>query len=154
MVSGKESLRLFDGLLFPKIFQTFRMSIQPTKLIITFLALALICLVGWIMDFSRTVAVARDSEGEIVMTELQIYMTNADRSEVHSGIEGLRQGSQHSGVFSTMWHFAAKKFQGAVDSVFAFDVLGLRDNIADYFRAVGWALRYHFAYSIIFFSQK
>jgi hypothetical protein len=151
MVSGKESSQLFDELLFPKIFQTFRMSIQPTKLIITFLALAVICLAGWVMDFSRTVAVARDSEGKIVMTELQIYMTNADHSEVRSGIEGLRQGSQRSGVFSTMWHFAAKKFQGAVDSVFAFDVPGLRDNIADYFRAVGWSLRYHFIYCIIFF---
>lgn len=151
MVSGKESSQLFDDLIFPKLFQTFRMSIQPTKLIITIVALAVICLAGWIMDFSKTVAVERDNEGEIVVTELQIYMTDTDRNEVLSEIEKLRQNGQHSGVFSTLWHFAAKKFQGAVDSVFALDVPGVVHNIADYFKAVGWALRFHMVYCIIFF---
>ena len=151
MVSGKESSQLFDNLIFPKLFQTFRMSIQPTKLIITIVALGVICLAGWIMDFSKTVAVERDSEGKIVATELQIYMTGADHNEVLSEIEKLRQNGQRSGVFSTLWHFAAKKFQGAVDSVFALDVPGVVQNIADYFKAVGWALRYHMVYCIIFF---
>ncbi|MHC4556914.1 MAG: hypothetical protein ACYTFW_05660 [Planctomycetota bacterium] len=154
MVSGKESSQLFEHLLFPKIFQTFRMSIQPTKLIITFLALAGICLAGWIMDFSKTVVVDRDSEGKIVETELQIYMTNADRSKAQLAIERLEEKGDRSGVFSTLWHFAATKFNGAVDSVFAFDLPGVVQNIADYFRAVGWALRYHFIYCIIFFIIK
>ena len=113
MVSGKESAQLLDDLVFPKIFQTFRMSIQPTKLIITSVALAIICLAGWVMDFSKTVAVERDNEGRIVDTELQIYMTDADLNEVLSEIEKLRQNGQRSGVFSTMWHFAATKFHGA-----------------------------------------
>jgi len=153
MVSGKESSQLFNDLIFPKIFQTFRMSIQPTKLIITSVALAVICLAGWVMDFSKTVAVGYDSNGKI-KTELQIYMTGANHDEIVSEIEKLRQNDQHSGVFSTMWHFAAKKFQGAVDSVFALDVPGVVHNIADYFKAVGWALRYHFVYCIIFFIIK
>jgi hypothetical protein len=151
MVSGKESAQLLDDLVFPKIFQTFRMSIQPTKLIITSVALAVICLAGWIMDFSKTVAVERDNEGRIVKTELNIYMTDAERSEVVSEIEKLRQNGQSSGVFSTMWHFAAKQFHGAVDSVFALDLPGLIGNIADFLKAVGWALRYQSVYCIIFF---
>ena len=151
MVSGKESYQLFNDFIFPKLFQTFRMSIQPTKLIITIVALAVICLAGWIMDFSKTVVVERDNEGRIVETELKIYMTDADRNEVLSEIEKLRQNGQRSGVFSTMWHFAAKKFHGAVDSVFAIDVPGVVQNIADYFKAVGWAIRYHMVYCIIFF---
>ncbi len=151
MVSGKESYQLFNDFIFPKLFQTFRMSIQPTKLIITIVALAVICLAGWIMDFSKTVVVKRDNEGRIVETELKIYMTDADRNEVLSEIEKLRQNGQRSGVFSTMWHFAAKKFHGAVDSVFAIDVPGVVQNIADYFKAVGWAIRYHMVYCIIFF---
>ena len=151
MVSSKESAQLLDDLVFPKIFQTFRMSIQPTKLIITSVALAVICLAGWIMDFSKTVAVERDNEGRIVETELNIYMTDADRSEVVSEIEKLRQNGQSSGVFSTMWHFAAKQFHGAVDSVFALDLPGLIGYIADFFKAVGWALRYQSVYCIIFF---
>ena len=151
MVSGKESAQLLDDLVFPKIFQTFRMSIQPTKLIITSVALAIICLAGWIMDFSKTVAVVRDEQGRIDNTELQVYMTGADREEVESGIEKIRENDQRSGVFSTMWHFSAKKFHGAVDSVFTLDLPGLLGNIADFFKAAGWALRYQTVYCIIFF---
>ena len=154
MVSEKESSQLFDNLHFPKIFQTFRMAIQPTKLIIAFSALAVICLAGWIMDFSKTVGVVRDSEGKIVQTELQIYMANPNPNpnEVQSDIERLKKNGERSGVFSTLWRFAATKFQGAVDSVFAFNVPGVVGNIADCFKAVvGWALRYHFLYCIIFF---
>jgi len=151
MVNSKESVQLLDNLVFPKIFQTFRMSIQPTKLIITSVALAIICLSGWIMDFSKTVAVERDEQGRIVETELQIYMTGADRDQVESGIEKIRGHGQRSGVFSTMWHFSAKKFHGAVDSVFALDLPGVIGNIAHFFKALGWAIRYQTVYCIVFF---
>jgi len=147
MVSGKESAQLLDDLVFPKIFQTFRMSIQPTKLIITSVALAIICLAGWIMDFSRTVVATTGTQTKL--TELDIYMT--DSSQLPSYIDGFREKGKDLGVFSTLWHFAAKKFHGAVDSVFALDLPGVIGNIADFFKAVGWALRYHPAYCIIFF---
>jgi len=149
MVSGKESCQLLDYFIFPKIFQTFRMSIQPTKLIITSVALAVICLAGWIMDFSKTVATTGT---QTQLTELDIYMT--DSSQLTSYIENFRERGQGVGVFSTLWHFSAKKFQGAVDSVFKLDVPGVVHNIDDYFKAVGWAIRYHFAYCIIFFIIK
>jgi hypothetical protein len=148
MVSEKESSKIFDELLFPKIFHTFRMAIQPTKLIIAFLALAIICLAGWVMDFSETVVATEGAQGKI--TELDKYMTNP--AQVNSYIEGSK--SRGAGVFSTLWRFAATKFQGAVDSVFAFDVPGVVKNIADYFKAVEWALRHHFVYCIIFFVIK
>ena len=172
MVSGKKSSQFFDDLIFPKIFQTFRMSIQPTKLIITSIALAVICLAGWIMDFSKTVVVTENPPKELAeldidttgdsktttdldlkkLTELDIY--TMDPSNVSEFIEGFKEKGQGQGVFSTMWHFSAKKFQGAVDSVFALDVPGVVHNIADYFKAIGWALRYHFVYCIIFFIIK
>ena len=150
MVSEKEPSKIFDDLLFPKIFQTFRMAIQPTKLIIAFLALAIICLAGWIMDFSETVVATQGAQGKI--TELEIYMTNP--AQVNSYIEGFKGKSRGTGVFSTLWRFAATKFQGAVDSVFAFDIPGVVKNIADYFKGVGWALRHHPVYCIIFFVIK
>ncbi len=150
MVSEKEPSKVFDDLLFPKIFQTFRMAIQPTKLIIAFLALAIICLAGWIMDFSETVVATQGTQGKI--TELEIYMTNP--AQVNSYIEGFKGKSRGTGVFSTLWRFAATKFQGAVDSVFAFDIPGVVKNIADYFKGVGWALRHHPVYCIIFFVIK
>jgi len=147
MVTSKEPSQLFDDFIFPKIFQTFRMSIQPTKLIITSVALAVICLAGWIMDFSRTVVTTKGTETRL--TELDVYMT--DSSQLTSYIVGFREKGQGVGVFSTLWHFSAKKFQGAVDSVFELNVPGVVQNIADYFKAVGWALRYHPVYCIIFF---
>ena len=148
MVSKKESSKVFDELLFPKIFQTFRMAIQPTKLIIAFLALAIICLAGWIMDFSKTVV----GKGDRV-TELDIYITNP--GELQQFIKENKEFmDERRGVFSTLWRFAATKFQGAVDSVFEFKVRGVVGNIADYFRAVEWALRHHFVYCIIFFVIK
>ena len=156
MVSSKESTQLFGDLLFPKIFQTFRMSIQPTKLIITSVALAVICLAGWIMDFSKSVVATKGTKIVVTtrgtqdkFTELDIYIT--DSSQLSSYIAGFKEKSQGVGVFSTMWHFSGKRFQGAVDSVFSLDVPGVMRNITDFFRAVAWALRYHPVYCIIFF---
>ena len=149
MVNGKESSQLFDNLIFPKIFQTFRMSIQPTKLIITSIALAVICLAGWVMDFSKPVVTSTGTQ--IQLTELDVYMNMDDSSELTAFIETWKEEGEYVGVFSTLWHFSAKKFQGAVDSVFELNVPGVVHNIADYFKAVGWAVRYHFAYCTIFF---
>ena len=149
MVSGTESSCLFYNLIFPKIFQTFRMSIQPTKLIITSFALAVICLAGWIMDFSKTVVETTGTQTQL--TELDIYMT--DPSQLSSYIENFREKGRGVGVFSTLWHFSAKKFQGAVDSVvLTHDITGVIKNITDFFKAIGWALRYHTVYCIIFFT--
>jgi len=138
MVSEKGTSRVFDELLFPKIFQTFRMAIQPTKLIITFLALVVICLAGWIMDFISEPVVA----------------TPDTPDQLKSYIEDCTEKGKPGGVFSTLWRFAATKFQGAVDSVFAQDIPGVVTNIADYFKAVGWALRHHYVYCPIFFVIK
>jgi len=115
MVNEKEPPQLISNLLFPKIFQTFRMAIQPSKLIIAFSAVAVICLAGWIMDFFVVI------RGE-------------------------------SGVFATLWCSSAAKFQGAINSLFAFNLPAVAANIADWFGTVGWAIRHHYLYSIVFFA--
>jgi hypothetical protein len=142
MDNEKESSQVFEKLLFPKIFQTFRMAIQPSKLVIAFLALAVICLAGWIMDFSNTV-VAKDGT-----TELQVYVTNPDR--LQQFIERNKEKGERTGVFSTLWQHACQKFHGALHSLFEFNITNVAANIADCFRAVGWAFRYHFLYCIVF----
>ena len=144
MVSGRESSRLFDDLLLPRIFQAFRMSIQPTKLLIALSALAIICLAGWLMDKGKTVVGRGDG-----VTELQIYMTSP--SLLQHFIETNKElTDERRGVFSTLWDFAAERFHGAVDSVFVFDVRGVGQNIIGYFRAIGWALKHHSVYCIVF----
>ncbi|MHC4596889.1 MAG: hypothetical protein ACYS9C_17375 [Planctomycetota bacterium] len=145
MVSEKESSQLFDSLLFPKIFQTFRMAIQPTKLIIAFLAVAIICLAGWIMDLSRTV-----EKGEVI--ELQKNMTDPDQDKPY--IDNLDQTGGRTGVFSTLWHFGSIKFHAALKELFELNLTSVGRNIVDYFKAIGWAVRYHFVYCIIFVLIK
>jgi len=148
MVSGRDSSQLFDSLLFPGIFQTFRMSIQPTKLIITACALGVICLAGYVMDrVSKTVVARGDG-----VTELQIYLE--DPGKLQQFIDENKD-FPGKGVFSTLWKSAAEKFNEAVKSVvLKHDIEGVMDNITAYFTDVGWALRRHPIYCIIFFAIK
>jgi len=148
MANEKQPLELLDNLLFPKIFQTFRIAIQPSKLFIAFSALVIICLAGRLMDIHKTVGADKGPQGR--QTELQIYMTNPDG--VRPYIEGLKESGERAGVFATLWDFAAAKFKGAVDSVFAINVQGVAANIVDFFIAIRWAIKYHFVYCIIFFA--
>lgn len=148
MGSEKNLPRAFDNLLFPKIFQTFRMAIQPSKLIITFAALAVISLTGWLMDRSKTVVAVPKTQGQT--TELQKYVT--DPKTVKPFIENYKEIGDKKGVFSTLWKFGSEKFHGALKSLFAFDFTSVMINISDSFKALKWALRYHYTYSIIFFA--
>ena len=152
MGSEKQFSHVLDNLLFPKIFQTFRMAIQPSKLIIALSALAVICLAGWLMDHTRKTVIATTSNTQGTVTELQVYMRNPDH--VKSFIETHKQNTHRTGVFSTLWRFAAARFQGAVYSLFAFNLPAVVENIAQYFKAVWWALNYHLIYSLIFFAIK
>jgi len=147
MANEGQSLQLLDNILFPKIFHTFRMAIQPTKLIIAFVSLLVICLAGWIMDFSKTVVAAKGSQGK--ETELHIYVSAPQ--EFQSYLESSGEDGERIGVFAALWHFTAARFTGAVDSIFAFNPLGVVRNIVDCFKAIRWALKYHFLYCIIFF---
>jgi hypothetical protein len=145
MGDEKELPQALDNYLFPKIFQTFRMAIQPSKLIIAFSAVTIVCLAGWIMDFSKTVVTASGTQ----TTELQIYMTNPD--QVQSYIEQYKQQGERRGVFSTLWRFGSARFHSALTALFAFNIPDVAANIADCFKALVWAFRYHYIYSTIFF---
>ena len=150
MVSGKESTGLFDDLLFPKIFCTFRIAIQPTKLIIAFLAVAVICLAGWAMDLSRTVVVG--TYGPDKVTELGIYMNRLDgpSAATKAHIDKYKDKGERAGVFSTLWHFGSAKFHTALRELFELNFTSVGENLRDCFRAVTWAFRYHCAYCLIF----
>ncbi|MHC4185057.1 MAG: hypothetical protein ACYSUC_06545 [Planctomycetota bacterium] len=148
MNSENQSSQVLENLLFPKIFQTFRIAIQPSKLIIVFLALSIIFLAGRVMDFNKTVVGRGDGT-----TELQVYIANPDQLE--DFVEGNKEfDNERRGVFSTLWQFARERFHGALYSLFAFDIPGVAKNIGGYFKAVVWAFRYHFIYCIIFGAIK
>jgi len=150
MVDERESSQLFNTLLFPKIFQTFRIAIQPSKLIIAFLAVVAICLAGYVMDFSETVVVTKRAQGEVA--ELQVYIDNPEL--VQGFIERYKESGQRRGVFSTLWHFGSARFHSAIGDLFELNLASATEEAAAYFRAVGWALRYHLLYCLIFFAIK
>lgn len=58
------------------------------------------------------------------------------------------------GVFSTLWHIAIASFNGAIASLFAFDILGVAENVASYFTAVGSTFKDHYIYCLIFCAIK
>ncbi len=137
--------RILESLLFPKIFRSFRMAIQPSKLIIAFLMIAAIGLVGWVMDLSKTAGTIQDSNG--LQTELNLYLAAPDK--FNSYIENSTM--QHEkGVFSTMWGFGILKFHGCLKAIFRFDLFGVLDNIMEFLRAIKWVITYHPVYCLIF----
>ena len=101
MVEEQGSATLLDGFLFPRIFQAFRMSIQPTKLILAFLALGAVCLVGRVMDFRQTVVVGPDGQ-----TELDEYVSQGLAVTVEH-IRLFDSTGQHIGVFAALWRFGS-----------------------------------------------
>ncbi len=146
MDSADQSSQFLDSLLFPRIFQTFRMAIQPSKLIIAFGAIAIICLAGALMDLTGTVVGTGGMQGQ--ETELQVYLANPGRLE--SYVERYKDTGERQGVFGTLWSFARDKFHGALESLFAFDLPGVARNVAEYLNAVVWAMKYHYIYCIFF----
>jgi len=134
-----------DRLIFTNIFKTFRIAIRPGNLIIALLAVATISLAGWLMDFSDSVIAAAQPGGS---NELNVYINNPAKLSTY--IEQNKDTDKRTGVFITIWHFAETKFQKIVYSVFAFDLPSVVKNIAEYFKAVLWAVKYHFIYTLIF----
>jgi hypothetical protein len=151
MGEEKDSSNVCKNILFLKIFQTFRMAIQPSKLIIAFLAVATICLAGWIMDFSNTVVAEKSSQGKVIRTELEVYMTMTNPKQLEAYITRYGKTGVGTGVFSTLWRFGSKKYHNALDRLFAFDLPDVVANIRDCLKALTWAVRRHSLYCIIFF---
>jgi hypothetical protein len=143
MDNGKELWKIFESLLFPKIFQTFRISIQPKSILIAFVAVAAIFLSGWLMDFSNSVVCGAGGDNE-----LNIYLTNPDYLPKY--IEMNNESGKRAGVFATFSDFSAQKFNSSVTSLLELNLQQFSLNISDYCRAVRWAYHYHPVYGIIF----
>jgi len=153
MVSEKPPLQLSDNFMFPKLFQAFRMAVGPGKLMVALPGLIIICLAGYVMDFSRSVIVTPQTQERI--TELDVYMAGAEPGEAVSEFrkkyeaKGLR-----AGVFSTLWDFGSEKFHTALRELFEMNFAGVAENIGAYFKGVAWAMRYHLAHCLIFIVIK
>lgn len=150
-----------DGFLFPHIFRSFRLAIQPSKLVIAFLAVAVICLTGWLLDLSRTVAAVDAPPGfvhaefpaggwERRITELDMYMVS--EAQLQAFLESPEVHENRTGVFAVLWRFCSAQFHVALYAILRLDILQFADSIARCTRALSWAFRYHPIYSIVFFA--
>ncbi len=157
MVDEKPILAL-SGLRFPRIFQTFRIAIQPSKLAIAFVAVTIICLTGWTMDLSRTVvkdsyttASPRGGTREYKdATELDIYLMPS--ASLQNFVESRRTTGGRTGVFATLWHAGAADFHVALYAILSLDISGLARSATDGGKSLLWAFRWHPLYSLIFFT--
>jgi len=144
MTEAKEPVLPFGSFLFPRVFEAFRMSIQPTKLILAFLALATVCLTGRLMDLHETVIVAPHG-----ITELDVYIAQGN---LDAYVEQFAESEDRSGVFATLWNYCAERFHDGLRALAQGNALGITQNIAACFVALIWAFQYHTLYSILFFA--
>ena len=150
MDTENQVTQIYEDLLFLRVFKAFRIAIQPGKMFIALLALSVIGLTGFLMDYSRTVVVTHNANGVVVDTELDQYVLQ--RYGLYTNIQA-RVG-QREGVYSTLWHFARKRFHNSLNSLFDFNFSKIVGNVAECVKACEWAFRYHPVYCIIFFLMK
>lgn len=147
MVEEKEPVSLFASFLFPRIFQTFRMAIQPTKLILALMGVAAVCLAGHLMDVSQTVVV-NPSNGR---TELNEYIDYGPRMAAEH-ISLFEPAGNRTGVFTTLWHFQSTQFHEILYGLLERDVKDVKDHLGNYIEAFAWAFLFHPRYAVIFFA--
>jgi hypothetical protein len=147
MNGENQASQIFESLLFPRIFRSFRMAIQPSKLIIAMLMITAVGLTGWIMDLHKTVVNTPMAGAH--ETELNIFMTSSS-AQLDAYIAKYRASSEKTGVFTTLWHFGRDKFHGVLRNLFAFNLPGILDNVNEYLQALEWAVKVHPTYCVIF----
>ena len=156
MDKENQTEQFFDKLLLPRIFCTFRLALQPSKIALALGAIAIICLSGWLMDFSNTVCVVPGSQRQIrnfiverpAVTELDFYLSDPVKFEYN--IAEIKATGARQGVFTTLWSFARNKFNGVLNALFSFNFKAAAINIGQYAQALEWAFKYHTVYCIIF----
>jgi hypothetical protein len=159
MVEEREFLLPLGSFLFPRIFQTFRLSLQPSKLALAFVAVIVMSVAGRLVDLRQTVVVSNryTIPGEQVAphvlerpTELDIYVRSG--AALPGFVISARDEHLRAGVAGTLWRFGARQFHRGMYAIFLLDSRELLGSIADSVRALRWAFFYHPLPSILFFA--
>jgi hypothetical protein len=168
-LASRYSLRgIWEDLALPELAYAFKLAIGPTKLAILLIAVAAVCLTGYLLDrCTRSVVVHPDPTllpfGRIggvnlaQVTELEAYIIAPEQlNDFRHRFQGQAPGR---GVFSTLWSFTAGRFNDASRRLFNLGQSSFFSNIENVFvnlwlcfRAVVWAIRFHPWYSGFFFS--
>jgi len=163
MEAENQISELFENFVFPKIFNSFRMAVQPGKILVAFSALVILAVFGRVLDLSETVVTMPNLTvnrlGSVPQTnifptaypsELQCYL--AEPRSVKKFIQEYAQRGERVGLFSTLWHFSSTRFTDTVFALFELDLRAVFANIGYAAKAIIWALQYHTLYSIVYFG--
>jgi len=155
-----EVFKYFGNFLFPNVFKTFRIAIQPSRLLTAFAGVVVVFISGWLMDFTGTVVVSGDvtrgqlqasgMSGSLVYpSELHCYVQNPAKVGLY--VDRYQARNEGLGVFKVFGNYLAGRFNNAVEGfvTLRFDLVA--KSVAESVSAFGWALRYHTWYSVIFF---
>jgi len=159
MAEQKNLAECCSGLLFLNIFKTFRIAIQPARFLTAFLALAVIFITGWLLDFSKTVAVS----GQLTPRELrssaltgtagwptELHCFVSDSQQVNNFIRSYKGKTEGQGVFKIWSNFCLTRFNQAAASIVLLNFGNFVACVTECVAACIWALKYHTVYSIIF----
>lgn len=180
MMQEQSLLQMWDELALPRLAFVFKLAVGPSKVLLAFLAVLLICAGGILLDsctHSVVVSSARkvpkgllggNSAAYIQGTELATYLQYPEHTQAFIEVNQGRCSGQ--GVFSTMWHFWTDRITDSTvifyKSLFKFDapksvmeeqavksggvIYLIWLNVVLCFRSLLWSLEYHTLYSVIF----
>lgn len=131
---------------FLKLFKSFSASIGHNKLIIAVIAVAALGLVGFIMDFSRSVNVSFTDSGKIV-SELDIYAKN---TELIDAFLISSKDNQKIGVFRTTAGFVSQRFTSVVIEILDLELKLVIEDVFDIGQCLVWLFKYHPIYSLVY----
>jgi hypothetical protein len=159
MTEQKNLAECCSNLPFLNIFKTFRIAIQPARLFTAFLGVAGLFVIGWLMDFSKTVVVS----GQLAQRELrtsrltgavtwptELHCFVSDSQRIDDFIKRYKGQAEKQGVFKVWSNFCMTRFNQAAASVIMLKFDSLAVSVMECIAASIWALKYHTAYSIIY----
>jgi hypothetical protein len=163
MEAENQFSKFFESFIFTRIFESFRMAVQPGKVLVAFSALIILALFGRVMDLSKTVVTAPNlmvsrlgSVPEVNIfpaaypSELQCYL--AEPHLVTKFIHEYAETGERIGLFTALWHFGSTRFTDAVFALFELDLSVVFANIGHTAKAIIWAFQYHTLYSVVYFT--
>ncbi|MGA2916418.1 MAG: hypothetical protein ABSE89_10375 [Sedimentisphaerales bacterium] len=159
MTEQKSLAECCSSLLFLDIFKTFRIAIQPARLITAFLALAIVFIAGWLMDFSKTVVVSgKITSNQLRSTALisavdwptELHCFVSDPQQMDNFKNRYKSRTEKQGVFKVWSNFCLARFNEAASSLVMLNFNTFIASVMGCVAACIWALKYHTIYSIIF----
>jgi hypothetical protein len=159
MTEQKDLNQCCGSFLFPHIFKLFRIAIQPGRILTAFLALFIIFVAGWLMDFSKTVVASgkltqrqfstSTLTGSVTWpTELHCFINNPERTE--NFIEMYKDRGEKQGVFKVWSNFCLANFNQTIVSLLQLKLDKVAAAISGCILSCIWLLKYHTVYGIVF----